>query len=303
VAAIAWSPTVAVLLCGSILVYPASGALVGLGQATLMDHAPARREQNMARWNFAGSVGVLLGPLALSGAVVLHLGWRPLFAGLAILAAITVVLVAVHSPQDPAQEAEGGTFHAGVANALRTVRRPEVLRRLALLQVADLLVDVLFAYLALYFVDVVGASSAEAGVAVALWSGAGLLGSLTLIPLLERVSALRYLRGSSTLAIVLFPAFLLAPGFGPKIVLLSLLGCVNAGWYPALKARLYDEMPGQSGAVVAVESIVGLPAALSPLAVGIVAQHVGLAGTMWLLALAPAALLLGLARSAESPEQ
>ncbi|MET0648099.1 MAG: MFS transporter, partial [Pyrinomonadaceae bacterium] len=51
------------LLAASILSNPASGAFVGLSQATLMDAAPERREQNMARWALAGSVGNSVGPL------------------------------------------------------------------------------------------------------------------------------------------------------------------------------------------------------------------------------------------------
>jgi FSR family fosmidomycin resistance protein-like MFS transporter len=51
------------LLFALLVFNPASGAFVGLSQATLMDTAPARREQNMARWVFAGSLGVVAGSL------------------------------------------------------------------------------------------------------------------------------------------------------------------------------------------------------------------------------------------------
>ncbi len=43
-----------------------------------MDSEPERHEQNMARWTFAGSIGVVAGPLALSAVVVLGIGWRGL---------------------------------------------------------------------------------------------------------------------------------------------------------------------------------------------------------------------------------
>ena len=59
-----------------------------LSQATLVDSQPSRHEQNMARWTFAGSVGVVLGPLLLSRAAYIGFGWRGLFfvlAGLAVL--------------------------------------------------------------------------------------------------------------------------------------------------------------------------------------------------------------------------
>ena len=49
------------LLVSFVLFYPASGAFVSLSQATLMDLQPSRREQNMARWTLAGSIGVVAG--------------------------------------------------------------------------------------------------------------------------------------------------------------------------------------------------------------------------------------------------
>lgn len=75
-ALIALSRSFGVLLAGFVLFYPALGAFVSLSQATLMDLSPERREQNMARWTFAGSLGVVLGPLALGVAVGVGLGWR-----------------------------------------------------------------------------------------------------------------------------------------------------------------------------------------------------------------------------------
>ena len=59
VALVAASPGFLPLLGAFCIGYPASGAFVSLPQATLMDAAPSRREQNMARWNFAGYVGAL----------------------------------------------------------------------------------------------------------------------------------------------------------------------------------------------------------------------------------------------------
>ncbi|HEY9282423.1 MAG TPA: MFS transporter, partial [Pyrinomonadaceae bacterium] len=49
------------LLLALMLLHPAAGAFVSLSQAALMDAQPARREQNMARWAFAGSAGQVFG--------------------------------------------------------------------------------------------------------------------------------------------------------------------------------------------------------------------------------------------------
>jgi len=94
---------------------------------------------------------------------------------------------------------------------------------------------------------------------------------------------------------VLFPLVLLAEGFSAKLVLLGLLGFANAGWYAIIKAKLYDEVPGQSGTVaMTLGNVFGLAGSLVPLALGAFAEAYGLGPMMWLLALGPAALLAGL---------
>jgi FSR family fosmidomycin resistance protein-like MFS transporter len=112
------------------------------------------------------------------------------------------------------------------------------------------MLDVLLGFLALYFVDVAQVTPAQAGIAVAIWTGVGLLGDLLLIPLLERMHGLAYLRLSALLELVLYTAFLLLPGWiGSSSP--GLLGFFNSGWYAILQARLYQSMPGKSGAVLA----------------------------------------------------
>ena len=180
--------------------------------------------------------------------------------------------------------------------ALRALRRAEVLRWLVLLEFSNLMLDVLLGYLALYFVDVVGVTPAQAGGAVAVWTGVGLLGDFLLIPLLERVRGLSYLRVSVVAELVLFPAFLLAGGWWAKLVLAGLLGLFNSGWYSILQAGLYSAMPGRSGTTLAVTNVSGLVAALIPLGLGLAAEQFGLGNAMWLLLLGPIVLLIGLPR-------
>jgi len=188
----------------------------------------------------------------------------------------------------------------GIGEALAALRRRDVLRWLALLEFSDLMLDVLLGFLALYFVDVVGVTPATAAGAVAIWSGLGLLGDLLLIPLLERVRGLSYLRVSAWLELILYVAFLLAPGIWLKFVLLGLLGLFNSGWYAILQAGLYSAMPGRSGTAMAVKNLSGLAGGLIPLGLGLAAQHFGLGPTMWLLLLGPMVVLVGLAGQARA---
>ena len=89
---IALSHNFSLLLFAFILFYPASGAFVSLSQAALMDADSTRHEQNMARWAFSGSMGVVVGQLALSASVALGWGWRGLFLASVALALLLLGL-------------------------------------------------------------------------------------------------------------------------------------------------------------------------------------------------------------------
>jgi FSR family fosmidomycin resistance protein-like MFS transporter len=293
------SPSFAALLAAAVLSNPASGAFVGLSQATLMDAAPARREQNMARWALAGSVGNSIGPLTVGACVWAGASWRWGFLAAGALMLLTVA-AAWRQPFGTPAAAAAAERHTraalaeGLREALRALRKRRVLRWLLLLELGDFTYDILRGFLALYFVDVVGADEGGAAVAVAVWTWVGLAGDFAVVPLLERVRGLRYLRVSTSFVAVLFPALLLADGFVTKLVLLGLLGLANAGWYAVLKAKLYEELPGRSGTVMAVGNVYGLAGGFVPLALGAFAERYGLAPMMWLLAAGPLLLLAGL---------
>jgi FSR family fosmidomycin resistance protein-like MFS transporter len=156
------------------------------------------------------------------------------------------------------------------------------------------MLDILRGFLALYFVDVVGASNTQASFAFTIWLSFGLLGDVWLIPLLERVRGIQYLRVSALLVLCLYPAFLIIPNVTVKIVILGGLGFLNAGWYSILQGQLYTAMPGQSGTVMTLNNLAGLVGGLMPLALGWIAQQYGLLPTMWLFLAAPIILLIGL---------
>jgi len=293
------------LLISLMLFNPSSGAFVTLSQATLMDTDPSRHDHNMARWTFAGSLGVVAGPLALGAALWLGATWRVLFFLFAALAVVLLLLASrFHFPNgashaDSEEDETPQTFMDGVRGAFRTLKRREVWRWLVLLQFMDLMLDVLYGYLALYLVDVGHITPAQAGIGVTVWTGFGLLGDFLLIHLLERVDGLAYLRISAIAEGILYPCFLLVPGLLPKFIILALLGMFNAGWYAVLQGRLYSSMPGQSGTVNTVSDFTGLIGALIPLAIGLVAERYGIGIAMWLLIAGPIALIIGLPRRAK----
>ena len=287
------------LLLSFVLFHPSSGAFVSLSQATLMDTDENRHEQNMARWTFAGSLGVFLGPLLLGGLVTLGFGWRTGFWTLASFSTLILLAAFMLIPNTRNHHAEFPTpraFFDSLLSTLSALKDTAVLRWLILLEFSDLMLDVLYGFLALYFVDVAGVTPASAAVAVAIWTGFGLLGDFLLIPLVERVKGLDYLRVSVILELVLFPLFLLSSIYWLKLVLLGLLGFFNSGWYAILKANLFSSLPGKSGSVQALDNVSGLFGKLIPFGIGLAAQAFGLGVAIWLLLAGPVALLIGLPR-------
>jgi MFS transporter, FSR family, fosmidomycin resistance protein len=280
------------LLLAFAVLSPASGAFVSLAQATMMDGAPAGRDRAMALWVLAGSIGVVAGPVLLAGALRVGLDWRAVMVGLAILT-IPVWLAALRI-RFPA--GGGHPLRHVAREALRSLRRGAVWRWLILLELTDLLGDVFLGFVALYFVDVAGASPVVAALAVTVLGISGFVGDALLIPLLRRVDGLRVLRGSAAVMLVAYPGFLLAPGLAPKLAILSTLGALRAGWYAIPQARLFDEFHGSSGTATAISDLAGLAARLVPIGVGVLAQRAGLGAAMWVLLAAPVALLVGLPR-------
>jgi FSR family fosmidomycin resistance protein-like MFS transporter len=287
-----------VLLVSFVLFFPSSGAFVSLSQATLMDTDPQRHEQLMARWTFAGSLGVVAGPLLLGAATWAGFGWREGFILFGLLA-LALTLFTARSPFPAVTAAPHESLAAGFRAALRALARRDVLRWLILLEFSDFMLDVLLGFLALYVVDVAGGTPEQGALAVAVWTSVGLLSDFLLIPLLERMRGLTYLRFSAAVMLVLFPAFLLVPSYPLKLVCLALMGLFNAGWYAILKGNMYSALPGQSGTVIAVDALFGIATGFIPASLGWVAEQSDLNVTMWLLLLGPVALLIGLPRAGD----
>jgi FSR family fosmidomycin resistance protein-like MFS transporter len=288
------------LLISFILFYPASGAFVSLSQASLMDSDPQRREQNMARWTSAGSLGNVLGPLLLGVFVYLGLGWRGAYAFLAAFSLFCVLAALRRVPHDgrAADRLPSMTgLREGFRAAFQSLKRGEVWRWLLLLEFSDFMLDVFLGFLALYFVDVALVSETQAGIAVTIWLALGMLTDFLFIPYIDRQpDSIKYLRATALLEIAALAAFLLVPGFVPKLIAIIFVNIFNTGWYPILQGRLYSVLPGQSASLMAISSVTAPVAKLVPLLVGLLADQVGLGQAIWVLMLGPVALMIGLPR-------
>jgi FSR family fosmidomycin resistance protein-like MFS transporter len=167
-----------VLLVALLVANPGSGALVGIAQAALMDLAPSERTRNLARWTLAGSFGYVGGPLLLSAAIWIGLGWRAAFAALG-LATLPLAIASGRAPR--IDTTAPGSLAAGIRSTASALRRREVLCWLVTLEAADLLMDVFHGFLALYLVDVARLEPGAAAMGVAAWTGAGLAGDWLLL--------------------------------------------------------------------------------------------------------------------------
>src|SRR5512140_186468 len=131
------STTFYLLLFSFILFFPSSGAFVSLSQANLMDSDTKRHEQNMARWTFAGSLGVLAGPLLLGLFVYFGLGWRGTYAALASFATLCLLAALRYIHPDVASAPSIPSLRVvfdGFRSALSALKRVDVWRWLILLE-------------------------------------------------------------------------------------------------------------------------------------------------------------------------
>lgn len=315
-AAVAVSRSLGALMAAFVAFFPAAGAFVSLTEAALMDAAPGRRQQRMAAWNLAGSVGAVGGPVLL--AVVLTLGgtWRSAYLLLAAAAAAAVCAAVFAGPASPAnslpEPASVGSGSAGsgaeredgrrptVRQALAALGEGETARWLALLQIGDLLLDVLTGYVGIYLVDVAHASPALAAIGVAIRLGGRLVGDGAFVVISRVVSGRTAVAASAVAALALYPAFLLAGPLAAKLAILAVLSAVTACWYPAMQAGLYDSLPGHSDIAVFLSSAASLAGAIGPLTVGFLAQRTGLGWALAAMAAAPAGVLVLLPRPGAS---
>lgn len=290
------------LLISFIIINPSSGAFVGLSQASWMDSDAARHEQNMARWTFAGSAGVLAGPLLLGIFVYLGFGWRGAYAFLASFAVLCLMAAFKFIPHDKKSTAHLPTLYIvreGFRAAFSALKRKEIWRWLLLLDFADLVMDVLLSYLALYLVDVVLVTEGQAGIGVTLWLALGLATDFIFIAVADRqTNSMKFLRFTALLEVLALSMFLLVAGFIPKLIAIVFVNIFNTGWYPILKGRLYSALPGQSASLLAIQAVTTPLARFFPFLLGLLADRIGLGTAMWILLLGPIALIIGLPRRA-----
>jgi FSR family fosmidomycin resistance protein-like MFS transporter len=285
-----------VALLAFMIYFPASGAFVTLSQATLMDLNPGRQSQMMARWTLFGSTGNLIGPLIAAGLFAAGLSWRWNYIYLAALALmLTLLLLPRRFPAHRHTEDESLTVHelrALLPELWRALKNPKLMRWYILLDLSDLLLDVYISYAALYFADEVGFSAAQVGLMMGALMAAGMAANVVLILLLERVPGRKLVRLTAVLAGLAYAAWLLAPWIWAKVALAIVVRLFTLGWYEVLSGEAYASLPGRSGTVAAIGSLMGMLGGALIWLVGWIAGQASLQVAMWLLLAGPLALML-----------
>jgi FSR family fosmidomycin resistance protein-like MFS transporter len=172
------------------------------------------------------------------------------------------------------------------------MRNPQLMRWMLLLPISDLLLDVLTGYLPLYFTDVTGFSNAQASLMMSALMLAGLISNIVLIPMLEKFPGRKLVRLSALITGIFYAIWLIVPWLWAKIGLIILIKLVTMGWYEVLQGEAFAAVPGKSGTVMAISSLIGLLDGGIAFLIGWVASHAGLPAAMWILLLGPISLVL-----------
>jgi FSR family fosmidomycin resistance protein-like MFS transporter len=281
-----------VLLLALTVSYPASGAFVGLTQATMIERHPARESEMMARWTAAGTLGSLSGPVLFAGLVAVGLSWRAPFVLLGAVCLGLALLVRRPQPFRPTPINWGSIAGELRSNLRATIHLRRLWRWLLLLPLADLMLDVFFGYIALFLTDVVGLPPATAALAVTIWLLGFLAGQVLLARRLAGQDVRRLIRWTSAATLVLFPLWLVAPG-GAVVRLpgLFVLGLLASPWYPLLQGEAFASFPGRAATVTALTSVTGTAGGILAILAGMVAASFGLTAGLALLLLGPLGLL------------
>ena len=272
----AFGGSFAVLAAGAFLMGMASTAMVDAAEVALVDLAGEDLRRYLARSNLLATVGDLLGPALLAGAVVAGLSWRAAF-GVGAVAMTVYALALAGAPLPPPPRVAGGDDECGSRPGLVAVLRDPavwVLGAIGLLMVP--FDEPLVGFTVALLEQERGASPAAATVVAFIGISGGVLAFTVLARRLEAVDDRRLLIGSVaamaggavTIAVV------------PVLAVVAVAGLVTAiglslAWL-AVQHRSLLLRPGQVGTTKAVLGAIESTGAALPVAIGIVADRAGL---------------------------
>jgi FSR family fosmidomycin resistance protein-like MFS transporter len=259
-----------------------SDALVRGCEVALADIAGDDLRAALAAQNVLASIGDMIGPLLLAGALGSGLGWRAAFVVASLLMFGYAAVLAVQPMPGPVELDDGD---APLPSMRQMVRDPRVL----LLSAGALLIGLFDEPLAGFAIADLGG-----GAVATLVVGASTIGGLAGALLATRVR-IRPVVASSALGVAL-GAFIVVPWLSVRVVAIAVVGAAAYIVWIDVQAALLTAHPGRAGTASAVADLLSTPGVLFPIAVGAVADANGLGWALGLY-LAAAAVLVATSRS------
>lgn len=147
-----------------------------------------------------------------------------------------------------------------------------------MLEVSNLLLDIFAGYLPLYFCDLVGFTPIQTSLVLAGFMLASLAADAIVLPLLDCFSGRKIVVLSALFVSVLYVLWMMPPLPVVRVGMLFAIRLATLGWYQVLKGEAYACLPGRSGTVMAVASLVGLFCGGMAWFIGLFADWLGLPG-------------------------
>jgi fucose permease len=270
------------LAAGFALYGLGSGPLAHTGDVVLVDAHPEAPERIFLRSNIVDTFGALLAPLIVMATAMLRIGWRtPLLVagGLGIVYALVIATTRFPAPAAGQHEERAGEgLRQTLGRHLREVLAHAGARRWLAVLLALAVSDAGYVFLTVWLADVAGMSQAQVGLYQAMLMAVTLVAIVVLDRVVARVDAGRVLAGACIGLLLLYPAWLLAPGVAWRFVLGAPVAFLAAVPWPLARSRALAALPGRAGTVTAIQGLYGvLPTALL---IGWGGEQVGLSVTM-----------------------
>lgn len=294
----AWGLTLGLAVAGT-----SSGVASGAAQALLLSADGRGADRAMLRWTLFAAVGDVLTPIVTGGAIALGYSYRG--AMLAIAGIVLVQCFALARTERRATPAETECADADAADEplaaalVRAMRRPRLWAWLLAAASCTLLDELVVALAVLRMRAEQGVSESWAAAAAVTFAAGSIAGSALVDRVVGRLGARAVLVGSSVACLAALPAAALPASAFVTGAALFALGLVCAPHNALSQARAYGELPGRPGTVQALSQVFVVCDVAAPLALGWVADHLGLRAAIASLALQP--LVVGLCAATLKP--
>ena len=272
----------------ALIGYGLCACWMDIGANTLgaeVERATRRRSMNGLQAGF--SAGACVG--ALGAAVILSLGidYRAVYGGLAIVLALCAcLLLTLRLPQTPKHTTAPSNLDGEQTRRVSLWRNPLIVFGIVVLTVTFFGDGALESFLSVYMNATLGAAILLAGVGVALFHAASLLGRLLAHATLNRFGERRVVFSAGLLASAGIVLAVVSPT--PEVAIAGLLitGFAEAPLVPLALSLVGSAIPHRTGEAVSLATSVGFSAFIaSPIIVGGIAQATDLRVGLALVAL------------------